>query len=71
LEGRYSSICLRLIIVGLVSILTYVGIKESKRSANFMVMFKVAVIIFVIILGAFYVKPNYWSPFLPNGLKEY
>jgi len=57
------------IIVGLVSILTYVGIKESKRSANFMVMFKVAVIIFVIILGAFYVKPNYWSPFLPNGFE--
>jgi len=57
------------IIVGLVSILTYVGIKESKRSANFMVMFKVAVIIFVIILGAFYVKPNYWTPFLPNGFE--
>jgi len=34
-----------------------------------MVMFKVAVIIFVIILGAFYVKPNYWSPFLPNGFE--
>ena len=57
------------IIVGLVSILTYVGIRESKKSANFMVMFKVAVIIFVIILGVFYVKPNYWSPFMPNGFE--
>jgi len=57
------------VIVCLVSILTYVGIKESKRSANFMVMFKVAVIIFVIILGAFYVKPSHWTPFMPNGFE--
>ena len=57
------------IIVGLVSILTYIGIKESKKSANFMVMFKVAVILFVIVLGAFYVKPNYWTPFMPNGFE--
>lgn len=57
------------IIVVLVAILTYVGIKESKKSANAMVIFKIAVIIFVIILGAFYTKPSYWSPFLPNGLE--
>lgn len=57
------------IIVGLITWLTYVGIKESKRSANFMVIFKIAVIIFVIILGAFYVKPSHWSPFMPNGME--
>lgn len=57
------------IIVVLVAILTYVGIKESKKSANAMVIFKIGVIIFVIILGAFYTKPSYWSPFMPNGLE--
>jgi basic amino acid/polyamine antiporter, APA family len=57
------------IIVCLVSMLTYVGIKESKKSANAMVIFKVAVIIFVIILGIFSVKPSYWSPFMPNGFE--
>lgn len=57
------------IIVVLVAILTYVGIKESKKSANAMVIFKIAVIIFVIILGAFYTKPSYWSPFMPNGIE--
>lgn len=57
------------IIVGLISILTYIGIKESKRSANFMVVFKILVIVFVIILGFFYVKPSYWSPFMPNGFE--
>lgn len=57
------------IIVALVASLTYVGIKESKRSANFMVIFKLAVIVFVIILGIFSVKPSYWSPFMPNGIE--
>lgn len=55
-----------LIVVGLVTWLAYIGIKESKKSANFMVIFKVAVIIFVIIAGAFYVDTNNWTPFMPN-----
>jgi len=55
------------IIVVLITILAYVGIKESKKSTNFMVVFKIIVIIFVIALGFFYVKPANWSPFLPNG----
>lgn len=54
------------IIVGLVTWLAYIGIKESKNSANYMVIFKVAVIIFVIIAGAFFVDVNNWTPFLPN-----
>jgi len=55
------------IIVVLITILAYIGIKESKKSANFMVIFKVLVILFVIVLGFFYVDTNNWSPFLPNG----
>lgn len=56
------------IIVCLICTLTYIGIKESKKSTNFMVIFKLLVILFVIILGFFYVTPSNWSPFLPNGL---
>src|SRR5580704_8773801 len=44
------------IIVCLISALTYVGIKESKRTTNFLVIFKIIVIIFVIIIGFFFVK---------------
>jgi Amino acid transporters len=55
-----------LIVVGLITWLAYIGIQESKQSANFMVIFKVAVIIFVIIAGAFYVDTNNWKPFMPN-----
>lgn len=54
------------IVVGLITWLAYIGIQESKQSANFMVIFKVAVIIFVIIAGAFYVDTNNWQPFMPN-----
>ena len=54
-------------IVGLITWLAYVGMKESKKSANFMVIFKIAVIILVIIVGFFFVQPENWNPFLPNG----
>lgn len=57
------------IIVVLITLLTYVGIRESKKSTNAMVVFKIAVIIFVIILGFFSVQPHNWSPFMPNGFE--
>lgn len=57
------------IIVALITWLAYIGMKESKQSANYMVIFKVAVIIFVIIAGAFFVDTNNWTPFMPNGFE--
>ncbi len=58
-----------LCIVLLVTWLSYIGIKESKQSANAMVLFKIGVIIFVIVAGAFFVDTNNWQPFLPNGFE--
>ena len=57
------------IIVCLISLLTYVGIKESKKTTNFLVVFKIVVILFVIVIGFFYVEPSNWSPFMPNGFE--
>lgn len=54
------------IIVGLISALTYIGMKESKKMTNFLVVFKILVIIFVIIVGFFFVEPGNWNPFMPN-----
>lgn len=51
------------IIIVLITWLAYIGIKESKESANYMVYLKIAVIIFVIIAGAFFVITNNWKPF--------
>jgi APA family basic amino acid/polyamine antiporter len=55
------------IIVIFVTYLAYVGIQESKRSANFMVALKILVILFVIVVGFFYVNKANWTPFMPNG----
>lgn len=56
-----------LLIVILITYIVYIGIKESKKANNAMVMVKLAVIVFVIIAGAFYVHPANWSNFMPNG----
>lgn len=56
-----------LVITLVLTALVYIGIRESKITANVMTVLKVAVILLVIILGAFYVNPANWSPFAPNG----
>ncbi|MDW8296637.1 MAG: amino acid permease [Raineya sp.] len=55
--------------VVLVSVLAYIGIKESKTASNIMVAVKVMVVILVILVGMFYVNPKNWSPFAPNGIE--
>jgi amino acid transporter len=57
-----------LTITVLITYLVYVGIKESKTASNLMVLFKLIIILAVIAVGAFYIKPENWSPFAPNGV---
>jgi amino acid transporter len=57
-----------LAIVALVTFLVYVGIRESKRASNAMVAFKLLIIFVVITVGAFYINPENWHPFAPNGV---
>jgi basic amino acid/polyamine antiporter, APA family len=56
-----------MLIVVLITYIVFVGIKESRSASNIMVILKLAVIFFVIVLGAYYVNPDNWSPFTPNG----
>ncbi len=58
-----------LAIVFLITVLVYRGIHESKLAANIFVYLKLGVIVLVILAGAFYVDPDNWSPFAPNGLR--
>ncbi len=46
-----------LLIVVVITYLVYIGIKESKRTANLLVLLKVLVILLVILVGIFYVNP--------------
>ena len=55
-------------IVVLIASLVYIGIYETKVAANSMVLLKVITLLIVISVGAFYVNPDNWSPFAPNGL---
>ncbi|MBO9638934.1 amino acid permease [Siphonobacter aquaeclarae] len=56
------------LITALVTALVYVGIRESRNASNLLVALKLAVILLVIGAGVFYVKPENWSPFAPNGV---
>lgn len=55
------------LIVAVITYIVYIGIKESRTANNIMVMIKLAIILFVIVAGAFYVSPTNWTPFMPNG----
>lgn len=48
--------------------LIYIGIKESRTAANLMVGLKLIVVVMVILIGFFYVNPENWVPFAPNGI---
>ncbi len=54
-------------IVALITAVVFVGIKESRAMSNIMVIIKLCVIFLVIVLGAYYVHPQNWTPFTPNG----
>ena len=60
------------VIVVLITWLVYVGIKESKKTANAMVILKIVVLVFIAIIGLWYIFSNgtasNWTPFLPNGM---
>ena len=56
--------------VGIVALITWVlviGIRESAWFNTSMVILKLAIIGFFVIFGAFYVEPDNWRPFAPNG----
>lgn len=56
-----------LVINILITWLVYRGMRESKNAGNMMVLIKLAVVLMVIVVGAFYVDGANWSPFLPEG----
>lgn len=56
-------------IVLLLTIILVKGVKESTKFASVMVAINLLMISSFIIVGAFYVKPENWTPFLPNGFE--
>src|SRR5208283_2176151 len=56
-----------LLIVMLVTWVLYIGISESARINSIIVAVKLIVVGAVIVVGAFFVRPENWSPFAPMG----
>jgi APA family basic amino acid/polyamine antiporter len=55
------------LVVAAITWLLVIGIKESARANNAMVVLKLAVLALFVGVGAFYIDPANWTPFAPNG----
>ena len=55
------------LIVALITWILVVGIRESAWANSVMVVLKLAILIFFVAMGAFWVRPENWTPFAPNG----
>lgn len=51
----------------MVTVLLSIGISESAKVNNVIVFIKVAVVIAFVAIGAFYVNPDNWVPFIPEN----
>jgi len=68
LFGEASTVNLgAVLVVAVLGVVAFVGIRESKWLTNVLVAVKVLICLFVILLGAFYVKTANWSPFVPGS----
>jgi len=56
-----------IVIVLLMTAILVKGTKDSAKMAGLMVVIKLAVIALFVIAGAFFVTPENWTPFAPNG----
>lgn len=57
------------LIVALITWILIMGIRESARFNIVIVGIKLAMLAFFIIAGFFYVRPENWTPFAPNGFQ--
>ncbi|MDP9349886.1 MAG: amino acid permease [Gemmatimonadota bacterium] len=55
------------LIVALITWILVIGIRESAWANTAMVILKLAILLFFIVIGAVWVRPENWSPFMPNG----
>jgi APA family basic amino acid/polyamine antiporter len=63
--------CPAIFIVGLMTILLVIGIRESTRVNNVIVIIKLIVIVLFVGVGVFFIKFANWSPFLPDNTGQF
>jgi APA family basic amino acid/polyamine antiporter len=55
------------VIVMLVTWLLYIGVRESARANNIIVVIKLLVLSLFVVVGAIHINPDNYVPFAPNG----
>jgi APA family basic amino acid/polyamine antiporter len=55
------------LIVAFITVILVKGVNESAWTNTIMVALKMVIIAFFVAMGSFYVKPENWHPFAPNG----
>lgn len=65
-KGTFIDLPAILIVLFITFLLTR-GVRKSARFNAVMVVIKVAVILFFLAVGVWYVKPENWTPFMPYG----
>jgi APA family basic amino acid/polyamine antiporter len=55
------------VIVMLITWLLYIGVRESARANNIMVVVKLLVLTLFVVIGALHINPANYHPFAPNG----
>jgi APA family basic amino acid/polyamine antiporter len=55
------------LIVALITWVLVIGIRESAWANTVMVILKLGILAFFVAIGAVWVKPENWHPFMPNG----
>ncbi|HJQ52393.1 MAG TPA: amino acid permease [Gemmatimonadaceae bacterium] len=60
-----------IILIALMTTLLVIGIRESARFNNFIVILKVAIVLLVIGFGFMYVNQANWHPFIPPNTGQY
>jgi len=56
-----------IVITAIITTILVIGIRESAGFNAGMVIVKLSIVLFVIVVGAFYVNPENWKPFAPYG----
>jgi APA family basic amino acid/polyamine antiporter len=60
-----------MVLIALMTTLLVIGIKESARFNNFIVILKITIVLLVIGFGFMYVNQANWHPFVPPNTGEY
>ncbi|MTV36533.1 amino acid permease [Duganella radicis] len=59
------ALCIMMLLTAMLSI----GVRESARMNNIMVVIKISVVLLFILVGARHVTPANWQPFMPFGMQ--